>query len=213
MDHALLIQSLCDDLRPVEPDKGHKPLITAAAVGSGASLLGLLALWGVQPHLDTAPTLLPFLGKAALGGSLAYVALKGVVAYARPAQSVQNFKSHLAVLAAGAVVAAIGIVAGSSASELETALLGASWQSCSARIMLLSLPLIAAMIYVVRQQAPVRLRDAGAAIGLFSGAAASVIYALTCTESSASFILLWYSLGISASTAIGAFLGPKFLRW
>ncbi len=213
MEHALLIQSLCDDLRPVEPDKGYKPLIAATAVGAGASLIGLLAMWGVQPNLYTASVLLPFLGKAAFGTGLAYVAIKGIVAYARPAERAQRFRSYLSAVAAAATVAAIGILSESSASGLETALLGASWQSCSARIILLSLPLIAAMIYVVRQQAPVRLRDAGAAIGMFSGATASIIYALTCTESSASFVLIWYSLGISAATAIGAFLGPKFLRW
>jgi hypothetical protein len=213
MDHSLLIQSFCDDLKPVEPDNGHKAIIAGTAVGVAASLFGLLTIWGIQPDLDTAPALLPFLGKAALGTGLAYVALNGVIAYARPGESAHRFRSQLGAVAAVAVVAALGIFSDSSGSGLETALLGASWQSCSARIILLSLPLIAAMIYVVRQQAPVRLRNAGAAIGLFSGAAASVIYALTCTESAASFVLLWYSLGISAATAIGAFLGPKFLRW
>lgn len=213
MDHSLLIQSLAQDLAPVKPDSGLEPLMTAAFVGAGASTIGLVTTLGVQPGLDASSALVPFAGKAALGISMAYVAFKGVIAYARPGLSAQRFQNHLTALAAIGAGALISLLANKPATEFGSALMGASWQSCSARIVLLSLPLIAALIIAVRQQAPVHLREAGAAIGLFSGATASVIYALTCTEASASFVLPWYSLGISVASAIGAFIGPKLLRW
>lgn len=39
------------------------------------------------------------------------------------------------------------------------------------------------------------------------------IYALSCTETSSTCVLAWYSVGIAASTAFGALLGPRLLRW
>ena len=58
-----------------------------------------------------------------------------------------------------------------------------------------------------------RLRAAGAAAGLGAGAWAATIYCLHCPEASALFVLTWYSLGILLATAIGALVGPRFLRW
>ena len=70
-----------------------------------------------------------------------------------------------------------------------------------------------ALVFVVRQFAPTRLRATGAVIGLAAGAASATLYSLHCPEAGASFVLTWYSLGIAAATAIGAALGPRLLRW
>jgi hypothetical protein len=81
------------------------------------------------------------------------------------------------------------------------------------RIVALSLPITAAIGWAVRRQAPVRLRQAGAAVGLAGGAISASLYALACTETSSAFVLVWYSAGIALSTAIGALLGPRAMRW
>jgi len=38
-------------------------------------------------------------------------------------------------------------------------------------------------------------------------------YALVCRELSASFVAVWYSVGIGLAALLGALLGPRALRW
>jgi hypothetical protein len=85
--------------------------------------------------------------------------------------------------------------------------------TCPWSVFLLSLPALAATLALLRQRAPTRLRAAGAAAGLFAGALGAAGYALSCTEESAAFVAVWYTLGIVLSTALGALLGPRVLRW
>ena len=46
-----------------------------------------------------------------------------------------------------------------------------------------------------------------------AGAWAATLYCLHCPESSAMFVLTWYSLGIAFTTLLGALVGPRILRW
>jgi hypothetical protein len=92
-------------------------------------------------------------------------------------------------------------------------LLGKSWLVCPLRILALAAPIFVALLWSFRRLAPTDLRSAGAAAGLLSGAMAAVIYCLSCPETSAIFLLAWYNLGIGLAGALGALLGPKFLRW
>ena len=98
-------------------------------------------------------------------------------------------------------------------NDVHSLLFGSSWRKCPARVAALSAPVFIGLCWAIRRQAPVRLRAAGAAAGLLSGAAAAAIYALACTEQSTTFVLLWYSLGIAVSIALGAIIGPPALRW
>ncbi|NBV18101.1 DUF1109 domain-containing protein [Janthinobacterium sp.] len=90
---------------------------------------------------------------------------------------------------------------------------GATWRSCPLLIAMLSLPLLAAVLRLMRQWAPTRLRLAGAAAGFAAGALAALVYCLHCPELAASFVGFWYVLGMLVPTALGAALGPKMLAW
>jgi hypothetical protein len=59
----------------------------------------------------------------------------------------------------------------------------------------------------------VQRKRVGAAAGLLSGAAASLVYALHCPELGAPFLVLWYPLGMLIPAAAGAIAGPALLRW
>ena len=61
--------------------------------------------------------------------------------------------------------------------------------------------------------APTRLTLAGALAGLFAGGMGAFVYAFHCPETAAPFVALWYSAGILLTTALGALLGPRLLRW
>ena len=90
---------------------------------------------------------------------------------------------------------------------------GATWRSCPLLIAMLSLPILAAVLRLMRQLAPTRLRLAGAAAGFAAGALAALVYCLHCPELAASFVGFWYVLGMLVPTAIGAAIGPKVLAW
>lgn len=90
---------------------------------------------------------------------------------------------------------------------------GSTWRYCPLLITLMSLPVFAATLTIMRQLAPTRLRLAGAAAGLASGGAAAAVYCLHCPELSAAFVGVWYLLGMLVPTAAGALLGPCVLAW
>lgn len=65
----------------------------------------------------------------------------------------------------------------------------------------------------MRGLAPTHLMQAGAAVGLLSGALGAVAYSLHCPDMGAPFIGTWYLLGMLIPTLIGATLGRTLLRW
>lgn len=91
--------------------------------------------------------------------------------------------------------------------------LGGSYSVCGAYILTLSLPMLAAALWAARQGAPTRPRLAGLACGLFAGGLGAAVYCLHCPESTAPFLATWYTLGMLATAALGAVLGPIALKW
>lgn len=192
---------------------GVVPARIGIALGLGvlASTLGCLATLGLNPAL-------PAMG-AALLVKLAYVL--GVLAAAawwlgrtaRPAAHWHRAAGLLALLV-GAMALWSALVVGKAPPEARAPLLlGSSWQSCPWRVAALSLPALAAAVWALRGLAPTRPRLAGFVAGLVAGAAGALGYALFCQELSPAFVLIWYSLGMLAPAAVGAWLGPRVLRW
>ena len=91
--------------------------------------------------------------------------------------------------------------------------MGTSWQVCSASIAALALPVLAALLWALRQLAPTRPALAGAVAGVMAGSLAASVYSLHCTETSFAFFALWYVAGIAAVSVLGALGGQRFLRW
>jgi hypothetical protein len=91
--------------------------------------------------------------------------------------------------------------------------LGASWKVCSTNVFLLSVPIFGGLLWSFRRLAPTQLRLAGATAGLTAGAWGATLYCLHCPESSAIFVLTWYTLGMVLAAGAGAMLGPRLLRW
>ncbi|HWU98711.1 MAG TPA: DUF1109 domain-containing protein [Oxalicibacterium sp.] len=90
---------------------------------------------------------------------------------------------------------------------------GQTWRYCPFLIALLSMPLFVAVLKIMRNLAPVRLRLAGATAGFAAGAAATMVYSLHCPEIAAPFVGFWYLVGIMIPTVIGVLIGPRVLRW
>jgi hypothetical protein len=90
---------------------------------------------------------------------------------------------------------------------------GDTWKSCPLLIAMLSVPVFAAVLHIMRKLAPTRLRLAGFTGGLLSGSVAAVVYCLHCPEMGAPFIAFWYLLGALIPAGVGALLGNSVLRW
>jgi hypothetical protein len=119
-------------------------------------------------------------------------------------------------VAATVVVVAIGALAQwLSAPETAHAHLffGGSWRVCPFLIVLVSAPIFVAIIVALRRMAPTNPIAAGAAAGLFAGAAGAWVYGFHCNESALVFVSIWYTAGIAAMTIIGAVTGRWLLRW
>lgn len=196
----------------VAPRPARKTVLPLLA-GALASTAIMLMLLGVRPDLQEAARLPAFWVK--LGFSVA-LAIAGVYAASRlsvPGARTANVPPTLATpvllvwcVAAGALLQA--------APETRAWLFwGSTWRYCPPLIALLSLPLLAAALTVMRTRAATHLRLAGAAAGLAAGASAAALYCLHCPEMSAVFVGFWYLLGMLIPAAFGALLGRRVLAW
>lgn len=183
-------------------------------------LAGLLAsaalmsvLLGVRPDLLQAARMPAFWMKLTFSLVLAGAGGMAVKRLAAPGASVRALPWLFAapVLTLWAVAA---VALWLAAPELRPNLFwGRTWRYCPVLISVLSLPLLAAALHILRGRAPTRLKSAGAAAGFAAGAAAAVVYCLHCPEMSPVFVGSWYLLGMLIPTALGAALGPRMLRW
>jgi hypothetical protein len=182
-------------------------------VGLIACTALMLALLGVHPNLAGEMLLPAFWVKLVFSGALAlagWVAVKRLTAPgARIATLPLWLGGPILLLWCAAAVALL-----QAAPEAREELFwGRTWRYCPALIALLSLPMLAATLHVMRGLAPTRLRLAGAAAGFAAGAAAALVYCLHCPEISTVFIGFWYLLGMLAPAALGALIGPRVLAW
>ena len=185
------------------------PLL-AALLASAAIMLAML---GLRPDLGQAALLPAFWGK--LGFSAALAGAGWLAARRLSAPGARSAWLPLWLALPVLLVWCVAAVALAQAAPEARAELfwGRTWRYCPLLITLMSLPVFAAALGLMRRRAPTRLRLAGGAAGFASGAAAAAVYCLHCPEMSAAFVGFWYLLGMLAPAALGALLGPRLLAW
>lgn len=213
MTHDELIETLAADAAPVVPGYQRRLMINAVAAGAAMACAGVLGFYGVQPDLASFAHGEPLVMKVAYGLSLAGITGSLALALAFPDARASNRWRLVALPVTALLVLAVIQLLTTPIEQWGGLMLGSSWARCPWRILALSTPIFVGLTHALRQGAPTDLRAAGAAAGMMSGAVAATIYALACTENSALFVLVWYSLGIGLTTAMGAILGPRLLRW
>ena len=184
-------------------------LLPAALAGLALAAAAALLLIGPVPReLVAVPA-----WWAKLGYALALALAAGwlITRLARPAADARRAWRTLALVVGG--MAAFALLSLWRAPARMDALLGESWLLCPWTVLLLSAPALAAVLWALRALAPTHARRAGFAAGLLAGALGALGYALACPELSPAFVAAWYSLGMLLSGALGAWLGPRVLRW
>lgn len=209
-----LIEALVSDFRATPSRPIGRALVAASVFGAGAALLIVAFGYGPRPDLGAA-----IKGSGAFWMKWTYALGIAVAAWLlceRMARPGSTPGWRLTLIAAPVIVLLLIAVSSVLAVPLESRRamwLGESAIQCPWNIALLALPIFAGLCWALRFAAPTRLRWAGFAAGLLSGAIGAFIYCLHCPEHSSAFVVTWYTLGIFLPAAVGAVLGPKLLRW
>jgi hypothetical protein len=90
---------------------------------------------------------------------------------------------------------------------------GRTARVCPFLIATIATPLFFALMWALRGLAPTRLRLTGGIAGFAAGSLGALVYSLHCPELAAPFIGIWYVLGIALCATLGAWTGPRLLRW
>lgn len=208
------IDVLANDVEAGRETAPSRRLALVAMFGALAALV--LVLGWLHARQDLAQAMLGpmFWMKAvytALLGAAGYLAVERL---ARPDGS--GRRGWIAAALVFGLCASAGLYQALVSSDVQAALRmlhGHSWRSCSPRIFVLGLPMLALGLWVLRGLAPTRPSLAGFAMGLFSGGVVATVYGLHCPEHTFTFIALWYSLGVLSLGAVGALVGRWVLRW
>jgi hypothetical protein len=185
----------------------------AIAAGVAVSLVLVLTLWGLNPELNALAHTQAFWVKVVWLVLTCTFAAPVVMHLARPGVAAGRGVWGIAAALVGMAILAWMQVATVDADTGMQLMLGRSWQECSASIAALSVPLLAALLWMLRGMAPTRPALAGASAGLLAGSLASLVYSLHCTETAYAFVAVWYVAGIAVMAGIGALLGSRLLRW
>lgn len=209
-----LIDALAADAgRGAEPAPPRR-LALVASLGGVAALLLVLGWLRARPDLGQAILGPMFWIKAIYTGLLGLAGYLAVERLSRPAGS--GRRGWIIGAVVFGVCAVAGIYQAITSPDVQAALKllhGHSWRSCSPRILVLGLPMLALGLWALRGMAPTRPGLAGFAMGLFSGGVVATVYGLHCPEHTFTFLALWYSLGVLALGLIGGWAGRWLLRW
>lgn len=210
-DH--LIASLAQDLRPTPPRAMQRRLLAALLLGMLAAAILMSATLGIRPDLGAALHGHAFWMKSLYVGSLAVLAAAGTIRLARPDTAPPRWLWLAVIPVLTVMLLAAAELLRAMPDERPDIWLGTTWKICPLLVLILSAPIFFALSKGLARLAPTRLRAAGALAGVTAGASAALIYCLHCPESTASFVVTWYSAGIALAGLIGSALGPRLLRW
>ncbi|GAC1578362.1 MAG: DUF1109 domain-containing protein [Sphingomicrobium sp.] len=207
-----LIRTLGAAVRPVVPGASAWRIFAALLTGGFLGLLGMDAVFGSPLRAVSQTGVAVFAIKLAYAVAMTAISASLVLIAGRPGERIGLRYAWLLMPPAVVGVAAAMEISGAGEETRGALVLGTTWQTCLTGVVVMSVPVFAALLWAFRRLAPTRLSLAGFMAGVSSGATASLVYALYCPETTASFMLLWYTLGMLMPGLVGAVLGPRLLR-
>ena len=204
---------LATNLEPVDSGRTMRRYALGITVGALAALVLAAGVLRLNPALPREVSESAFWVRELFCASLGALAVLCVARLGRPGARLGSLPRGIAaVVLIMWILAAMSLVSAGSQSRVHL-LLGRTFAVCPFLIAFISAPLFLSFLWILKDLAPTRLRRAGAGAGFAAGSIGALVYTLHCPELATPFIATWYLIGMLIPTAIGAWLGPRLLRW
>ncbi len=208
-----LIDQLSSDVPRVSRHAISARLGIALAIGGGAAFAILLAAFGLRPDFVEASATAPFWMKWAFTLSVAWASFLIVGRLGQPDVGIGWGWLGLVAPFAVVLMMAIGELMLAAPEQRGALVLGRTASICPVAIVGLAVPAFVGLLWAFRRLAPTRPGLAGAVAGVLAASISASVYAFACPEQTASFMIVWYSLGMSVCGAAGVLAGRWWLRW
>ncbi len=208
-----LIGLLSNQVTRIDRGVVARRFIKALVLGGLGSLILMSVVFGVRHDLASVARTTIFWAKMAYPLAIAVGAMLAVMRLGRPGARAGYSWALIALPFVAVWAASMVVLDGTAPAGRWAVVLGQTWRTCPFNIMLLSLPTFPAVFWAVKSLAPTQLRLAGAVAGLLASSTATIVYCLHCPEMSPAFWSVWYAIGMLVPAGIGAWLGPRLLRW
>lgn len=207
-----LIVDLSADLAPVK--RRSVPQEVAVLVALVAAELALILMTGAMRPDMSRVLLSPYMvwkigSLALLAGVTCTIAIRS---FAPPASSRRGLVLALA-LAVLVMVAGIFVTsAADSGRSLLDRLSPVHGLLCATAITVLAMPIMAMLAVLMRRAAPVRPKESAMASGLAAATCGAMIFTACCPMNDPLYIVVWYSVGVSAVSLAARWLLPRHFR-
>lgn len=208
-----LVSLLAAGVKPIDPSLTARRYGLALAGGLFGALVLCGGVLGLNPRLSQEIVEPMFLIREAYCAALAFLGLIAVTRLARPGLRTGFVTAGVVCVLFLMWALAAHVLLTAPSGQHARLILGSTAAVCPFLIAMVSTPLFVGYVWAMRTLAPTRLSCAGAGAGFAAGSLGALVYSLHCPELAAPFIGIWYLLGISIPTALGAALGPRLLRW
>ena len=211
MSNESLIADLSSDLTPVQRRSMLREGGLVLALGA-AELMLFLGLGVMRPDMSHMAGS-PFLWRV---GSLGLLAVIACVLAIRSFSPTAHPRPGLMLASAVAVAAIVGgafvTPDGASARALLDRINPTSGILCATWIFALSLPIVALLGALMRRAAPTQPRLSALASGIAAGACGAFVFAFCCPFNDPLYVVVWYSIGCAAVTAVARWCLPRRFR-
>jgi hypothetical protein len=208
-----LVSMLATRIEPIDTKRTVLRYVIAISGGTAAALALTGGVLRFNPGLSREVFEPMFWIRECYCAALGLLGLIAVARLARPGIRLGFVPAVIGVVVLGMWTLGITVLLTAPLQRRAHLLLGTTATVCPFLIALVAAPLFIAFLRVLRGFAPTRLRLAGAAAGFAAGSLGALIYSLHCPELAAPFLGTWYLLGMLIPTSLGAWLGPRLMRW
>ncbi|MDB6011746.1 MAG: hypothetical protein JWL65_3996 [Gammaproteobacteria bacterium] len=204
---------LSTGVEPIDPKRIARRHLLAVGGGGLAALALMATTLKLNPALPQELSEPMFWAREAFCASLGVVGILGTARLARPGRPLGLIPVGIALpVIAMWGLAAIILLTAPSSTRVHL-IFGRTARVCPFLIAMIGAPPFFAFIWALRGLAPTRLRVTGGTAGFAAGSISALAYSLHCPELAAPFIGIWYLLGITLCATLGAWVGPRLLRW
>lgn len=213
MDRApnKLITELAADLEPVRPIRETSGILTLAAAFV-LSAAGLVLVEGVNRSLSDGHSSPLFFVATALFAVVGIAAALAVLKMASPRVGNRQDGVRWSLFALSALPFA-AVAAGAIGRTLGADFVDPEGFACMLFALAGGVMIGGALVFRLRQGAPVSLDAAGTYTGVAAGALGCVAYAMSCPIDSVGHLGIWHVLPIAIAALIGRLIVPPLIRW